>query len=117
MGSDSRLVAMICFMEQFCHYVVFCRSLSGTGEEWLFFNDLPGTGSQNARHRLPDWRTVASACYRYEACPKMLLYENSKAAQKFIEERVGKEWIMAHRPLTKAYARDPTCSGNTCAVM
>merc|ERR1712113_497527 len=115
--NDLRLVAMICFMERFSHYVVFCRSLSGTGDEWLFFNDLPGTGSRGARHRLPGWQSVSSACARYEACPKMLLYENPIAAQKFIQERVGSDWVLVSPPSAKMAIHGPTCGGNTCNVM
>ncbi|CAK0849359.1 unnamed protein product, partial [Prorocentrum cordatum] len=81
---NHHLVAMICFMEQFQHYVVFCRCLSGS-DEWLFFNDLPGTGSNSGSYRLSGWSGVANACARYEACPKMLLYENPAAAREFLE--------------------------------
>merc|ERR1712087_698451 len=67
--------------EDFHHYVVFCKSLSEPGA-WIFFNDLPAIGAtRGAKRRFHGWESVARACGRFGCCPKMLLYENSTAAQ------------------------------------
>lgn len=95
LGTGFRLVAMICFVEEFAHYVVFCRGISDSGT-WHFFNDLPGTGSSNAYHRFVGWWQVGDACARYQSCPKMLLYENKTAAAVFLKEKAEKicPWIV-----------------------
>lgn len=108
-----QLVAVICFMEKYKHYVVFCRSLSGDAD-WLFFNDLPGTGVHHAQQRVSGWDEVAQACARFAACPKMLLYENPIAARAFISQKrnaaVKQQVDEAERQATEAPAQQPPAS-------
>jgi len=104
------LVALIAYMEDFAHYVVFCRSISDTSV-WLFFNDLPGVGSKGSLYRLGSWDNVAFACGRYGACPKMLLYENPSFANKYIEEKQQKEVSATNdSPIDNQLNSDGTCA-------
>lgn len=93
LGDAHRLVAMICYMETFRHYVVFCRRQTH-GPEWLFFNDMPKLdGMANSAFReLPDWTAVAHQCARCEMRPTLLLYENVVAAQAAVKEATPTFW-------------------------
>lgn len=77
-ASGHSLVALICYMDNFRHYVVFCRGLSGK-QRWLFFNDLPGL-ARGTPKELEGWDSVVRECAAYELCPRMLLYESTALA-------------------------------------
>lgn len=87
LGERHRLVAMICYMEEFRHYIIFCRSLSDANR-WLLFNDLPGT-AQGVQKEYAAWRSVSEACSLVDAIPKMCLYESSAAATRALERAAG----------------------------
>lgn len=90
LGDDHRLVAMICFMESFAHYVVFCRRMSDPNR-WLFFNDLPGTAN-GAQRELLGWAAVSHECGRFELRPKMLLYESPARAREAVSGASRRFW-------------------------
>lgn len=83
LGDSHRLAAVICYMETFEHYVVFCRRQSSE-HCWLLFNDLPGL-SQGIRRQLSSWAAVAHECARFELRPKVLLYESHVQAQRALQ--------------------------------
>jgi len=87
LGERHRLVAMICYMEEFRHYIIFCRSLSDANR-WLLFNDLPGT-AQGVQKEYAAWHSVSEACSLVDAIPKMCLYESSAAATRALERAAG----------------------------
>uniref|UniRef100_A0A7S2I3Q4 USP domain-containing protein n=1 Tax=Zooxanthella nutricula TaxID=1333877 RepID=A0A7S2I3Q4_9DINO len=83
LGDDHRLVAMICYMHQAHHYVVFVRRLSAS-DEWIFFNDLPSLPSLKGlgkRREIPNWSSVARECAKCLLCPRALFYESSVKAE------------------------------------
>merc|ERR1712190_58696 len=84
LGSEHRLVAMVCFMEASQHYVVFCRRQSNPNS-WLFFNDLPGL-ARGMRREYHGWSSVAHECARFELRPKVLFYESTAAASRAVGE-------------------------------
>eukprot|EP00933_Yihiella_yeosuensis_P052301 TRINITY_DN50329_c0_g1_i1.p1 TRINITY_DN50329_c0_g1~~TRINITY_DN50329_c0_g1_i1.p1 ORF type:complete len:540 (+),score=104.77 TRINITY_DN50329_c0_g1_i1:132-1751(+) len=84
LGKSHRLVAMICYMETFAHYVVFCRRQSESNT-WLFFNDLPGL-VKGAPQEYRGWAAVAHECARLELRPKVLLYESASNASCAMED-------------------------------
>jgi len=88
MGESHNLVAMICFMERFGHYVVFCRRISNA-RRWRLFNDLPGL-ARGVLREVDGWTSLASECARYEFCPKMLLYESSTVAERTVSTELQK---------------------------
>jgi hypothetical protein len=83
-GDGHRLISVICYMEACRHYVVFCRRLSNV-DAWLFFNDIPNL-TRGALKELDGWDSVARTCSRYMLCPRVLIYENSKAAEEAVAE-------------------------------
>ncbi|CAJ1383452.1 unnamed protein product [Effrenium voratum] len=80
LGAAHHLVAMICYIEAFRHYVVFCRRQSDESC-WLFFNDLPGV-ARGVRKEFFDWAAVAHECARFELRPKVLFYESADKAEE-----------------------------------
>ncbi|CAE7896222.1 nramp1 [Symbiodinium microadriaticum] len=80
LGDSHHLVAMICYIEAFQHYVVFCRRQSDDNC-WLFFNDLPGV-ARGVRKEFFGWVAIAHECARFELRPKVLLYESPLKAQE-----------------------------------
>lgn len=110
LGDDYRLVAMICYMEEFKHYVVFCRTQSDPSS-WMFFNDLPGIAS-GARRRLHSWRSVARNCGRFGACPKTLIYESDTSAETFFEKEAAKK-AKQETARTAGAPRSPTKWGSS----
>mmetsp|Transcript_43555 Transcript_43555/g.79305 ORF Transcript_43555/g.79305 Transcript_43555/m.79305 type:complete len:499 (-) Transcript_43555:33-1529(-) len=90
LGQDHRLVAAICYMPAYAHYVVFCRRVSHR-THWLLFNDLPGL-AEGAPEELPSWAAVAHECARFELVPKVLLYESSDCARVALEEAPRAFW-------------------------
>lgn len=88
-GEGHRLISVICYMEACRHYVVFCRRLSNA-DAWLFFNDIPGL-TRGALKELDGWDSVARACARYMCCPRVLLYENSTAAEEAVAEAASEK--------------------------
>ncbi|CAE7773092.1 nramp1 [Symbiodinium pilosum] len=80
LGDSHSLVAMICYIEAFAHYVVFCRRQSDDNC-WLFFNDLPGV-ARGVHKEFYGWAAIAHECARFELRPKVLLYDSAKKAQE-----------------------------------
>jgi len=87
LGPGHMLIALICYIEEFQHYVVFCRRLSNASC-WIFFNDLPGL-ARGALRMLEDWKSVAQECAHYALCPRLLLYENAVAAEEAFKGAKG----------------------------
>eukprot|EP00929_Paragymnodinium_shiwhaense_P123082 TRINITY_DN9653_c0_g1_i1.p1 TRINITY_DN9653_c0_g1~~TRINITY_DN9653_c0_g1_i1.p1 ORF type:complete len:511 (+),score=83.62 TRINITY_DN9653_c0_g1_i1:96-1628(+) len=102
LGESHRLVAMICFMESFSHYVVFCRRVSEKNN-WMFFNDIPGLTS-GAMRELPGWAAVSHECARLQLLPKVLLYESQVCAQQNVQARANSPDFWA---ATKLLSRGP----------
>mmetsp|Transcript_35235 Transcript_35235/g.75042 ORF Transcript_35235/g.75042 Transcript_35235/m.75042 type:complete len:577 (+) Transcript_35235:279-2009(+) len=86
LGTSHRLVAMVCYMHAFRHYVVFCRRQRAP-DRCLLFNDLPGLTRGMPREL--EWRQVPEACYLYSLTPRLVLYESVDAAQEVARKRVG----------------------------
>lgn len=82
LGEEHRLVAAICYMDQFAHYVVFCRRQSEAGH-WRLFNDIEGV-AHGALRDLHSWAEVAHECARHELRPKVLFYESLAAAERAV---------------------------------
>lgn len=77
LATGHRLVAIICFIHAYHHYVCFCQRFSAPGR-WLFFNDLQPLvkGVARGRHRETDWGGMTEKCSRLGFTPTLLLYEN-----------------------------------------
>mmetsp|Transcript_45015 Transcript_45015/g.106936 ORF Transcript_45015/g.106936 Transcript_45015/m.106936 type:complete len:502 (+) Transcript_45015:37-1542(+) len=90
LGQSHRLVAAICYMPSYAHYVVFCRRVSHQ-THWLLFNDLPGLAA-GAAQELPSWAAVAHECARFELVPKVLVYESGDLVQTTLEQAPKTFW-------------------------
>jgi len=84
LGPGHRLVALVCYLWSFRHYVVFCRR-QREPTRCLMFNDLPGL-TRGAPKEL-DWEQVPDACYRYSLTPRLALYESLDAAEDVVRSR------------------------------
>jgi len=99
LGDEHKLVAMICFMQAYAHYVVFCRRVSDEAR-WLLFNDLPRL-TPGARAELRDWAGVAHECARFHLHPKVLLYESPAAAERAARQATPAFWRRMASAMTR----------------
>lgn len=84
LGPAHRLVALVCYLWNFQHYVAFCRR-HRTPSRCILFNDLPGL-TLGAPSEL-EWEQVPEACHRYSLTPRLALYESLDAAEEVVRRR------------------------------
>eukprot|EP00929_Paragymnodinium_shiwhaense_P114732 TRINITY_DN83226_c0_g1_i1.p1 TRINITY_DN83226_c0_g1~~TRINITY_DN83226_c0_g1_i1.p1 ORF type:complete len:456 (-),score=117.01 TRINITY_DN83226_c0_g1_i1:175-1542(-) len=76
-GGSHQLVALVCYMWTYRHYVAFCRRQQDP-TRCIFFNDLP-TLLEEAPKELA-WRDVPALCRQHSLAPRLVLYESTAAA-------------------------------------
>lgn len=79
-GQGHRVVALVCFMFTYRHYVAFCRRQRDP-TRCIFFNDLPMLATGTPKELA--WSDVPEICSKHQLTPRLALYESRAHAATY----------------------------------